>query len=116
MAEPKPFELVARHVAAFNHGVATGDWSAFVDGFAADGEVVFVGAPVGPFAGRDAIRAAYEEQPPDDELRVLDRAVVGGKVVAAYGWARDGGAKAGLMVLTPAGDRLRRLVVTFDQR
>jgi hypothetical protein len=32
----------------------------------------FSGVPVGPFVGKQAIAAAYREQPPDDELRVLE--------------------------------------------
>jgi hypothetical protein len=85
-----------------------------VEGFTPDGEVVFVGAPVGPFRGRFTIAEAYAASPPEDEIRVLEASVVGGEVVAAYGWARDEGRKAGLIVLTPYKRKIQRLVVTFD--
>jgi hypothetical protein len=110
----EPFELLDLHVAAFNHGVQTGDWNPLVEGFVPDGEMVFVGAPAGPYAGRYAIAEAYAASPPDDEIRVLEASVVGGEVVAAYGWSKSDGAKAGLLILTPYKLRLQRLVVTFD--
>lgn len=112
MAEP--FELLDLHVAAFNHGVESGDWNPLVEGFTPDGELVFVGAPAGPFKGRFTIAEAYREQPPDDQIGVLEASVVGGEIVAAYHWRRDEGRKAGLLVLTPYKLKLRRLVVTFD--
>jgi steroid Delta-isomerase len=116
VASPEPFELLNLHVAAFNQGVETGDFEPLVQGFVPDGELVFVGAPAGPFKGRYAISEAYRESPPDDEIRVIEASVVGGEVVAAYGWAKDEGAKAGLLILKPYKLKLQRLVVTFDPR
>jgi hypothetical protein len=112
----EPFELLDLHVAAFNHGVRSGDWNPCVEGFVPDGELVFVGAPAGPFKGRYAIATGYEANPPDDEIRVVEASVVGGEVVAAYGWSRTEGAKAGLMILTPYKLKIQRLVVTLDPR
>jgi hypothetical protein len=45
---------------------------------------------------------------------VLGASIVGGEVVASYGWRRGGGDKAGLMILTPRAGKLRRVVVTFE--
>jgi steroid Delta-isomerase len=47
--------LLEREVQAFNAGVRSGDWSALVELFADDAELEFVGIPVGPFRGREAI-------------------------------------------------------------
>jgi hypothetical protein len=110
----EPFELLDLHVAAFNQGVETGEWDLMVEGFTPDGELVFVGAPAGPYKGRYVIAEAYRENPPDDGILVLEASVVGGEVVAAYSWLKDEGRKAGLLVLTPYKAKLRRLVVTFD--
>jgi hypothetical protein len=112
----EPFELLDLLVAAFNEGVASGDWEHMVESFTPDGELHFVGAPVGPFKGRYTIAEAYREQPPDDEIAVLEASVVGGDVVASYGWRRDEGRKAGLLVLSPYKAKVRRLVVTFEPR
>jgi SnoaL-like protein len=112
-AEPL-LELLDLHVAAFNLGVEAGDWEPMLDGLTPDAELVFVGAPAGPFRGRDAIGDAYRASPPDDEVSVLEASIVGGEVVASYGWRRGGGEKAGLMLLTPREGKLRRVVVTFD--
>jgi len=110
----EPFELLDSHVAAFNQGVETGDWNPMVEGFTPDGELHFVGVEAGPFKGRYPIAEAYREQPPDDEIAILEASVVGGEVVAAYSWRAAEGAKSGLLVLTPYKARIRRLVVTFE--
>jgi hypothetical protein len=60
----------ARHVAAFNDSVLSGDWADFVSGFTSDATMQLVGVPVGPFTGHDAIAAAYASQPPSDTLTV----------------------------------------------
>ncbi len=62
----------SEYIARFNEGVRTGDWSRMLDLLADDCELEFVGIPVGPFRGREAIAAAYREQPPDDEIVLLD--------------------------------------------
>ena len=49
------YEYVARH----NLGVRHGDWEALGECFADDAVLEFEGIPIGPFAGRDAIVAAY---------------------------------------------------------
>jgi hypothetical protein len=85
-----------------------------VDGFAPDAEMAFVGVPVGPFAGRDAIAAAYAERPPDDEIRLLGEPRVDGETVESdYAWAAEG-TRAGRMILTARDDTIARLVVTFE--
>ena len=58
------------YVEAHNAAVRSGDWDAFSRWFADDAEVRFEGVPVGPFRGREEIRAAYESRPPDDEVEV----------------------------------------------
>lgn len=66
----------AAHVAAFDHSVRSGDWAAFAGRFTPDATTCFVGAPAGPFTGREAIAAGYAAQPPTDTLAV-SRAVGG---------------------------------------
>jgi steroid delta-isomerase len=106
--------LLSAHVAAFNAGIRTGDFAAMLEGFAEDAELVFEGVPVGPFRGRESIAAAYREQPPDDEVEILDVEERGEAVVAGYAWRREPGKRAGEMRLTSSGDMITRLVVTFD--
>jgi len=54
------------------------------------------------------------EQPPDDEIDILDVREEDGVVRAGYAWRRDAGMPAGELRLTPVGDRIGRLVVTFE--
>jgi steroid delta-isomerase len=99
------------HVTAFNHGVRTGDWAPMLERFSDDAEMEFVGVPVGPFHGRDAIAEAYRRQPPDDELVVLEDR---GDGTARYAWGKTPDRAAGDLRLTADGERITRLVVTFD--
>jgi steroid Delta-isomerase len=82
--------------------------------FAEDAELAFEGAPVGPFTGRDAIAAAYRDRPPDDTLAVLDVREDGDRIVAGYAWSAEPRVRAGEMRLIRDGDRIRKLVVTFE--
>jgi len=107
-------ELLAEHVERFNGGIRSGDWAPMLELFTDEAELVFVGPPVGPFHGREAIAAAYDAQPPDDEIRVLDERREGGELVAGYAWAREAPKRAGDLRLTERDGRIARLVVTFD--
>ena len=106
---------IGEHVAAFNAGVRLRDWSAMVEEFAPDGELVFAGLPVGPFTGHAAIGEAYRLQGPDDEVRVLGIERDGGELVARYAWASQPTRLAGEMRYDLAPDGVRRLVVSFVQ-
>jgi len=111
---PAAVRLLHGHVLRFNEGVRTGDWRPMLDGFAEDAELVFEGVPVGPFRGRDEIGAAYDGQPPDDELATLVVDDGGDEVTALYAWRKDPGTVAGRMILTPRDGLVARLVVTFE--
>jgi len=109
-----PREIAERHVARFNEGVRSGDWEPMLAGLADEAELRFENVPVGPFAGREAIRAAYVEQPPDDEIVPLgiqerdDRTVV-----VAFAWSRGG---TGRLVLEHERGLVTVLTVVFDER
>jgi len=107
-------DLLADHVRRFNAAVRSGDFSPMLENFADDATMVFEGVPVGPFIGRDAIAEAYREQPPDDELDVLDVRRDGDTLIAGYAWRRAPDVRAGELRLTVDGNRICRLVVTFD--
>jgi steroid Delta-isomerase len=108
--------LLRAHVERFNAGVRTGDWSSMLEQFGDAAEMGFRGIPVGPFSGKEAIAAAYREQPPDDELRILEQRERAGRVEARYAWLAEPDVAAGEMFLTAGDDGLiRELVVTFDR-
>ena len=108
-------DLLRDHVTRFNAGVRTGDWEPMVAGFSDDAEMEFRGVPVGPFVGRVAIATAYREQPPDDELRVLEQRRSDGRIEARYAWLAEPDVAAVEMFLTPDDGVIRKLVVTFDR-
>jgi RimJ/RimL family protein N-acetyltransferase len=105
------YEYVARH----NQGVRTGDWEPLGECFDENARLEFEGVPVGPFAGRDAIVAAYRARPPDDEVRVLEAAETDGGVEACYSWAVAPERQAGRMLVTLRGPAIEQLVVTFEE-
>jgi hypothetical protein len=104
------YEYVARH----NEGVHDREWGPLAECFADEAVLEFEGVAVGPFAGREAIAAAYEQRPPDDEVRIIDAEEQGHTVEARYAWAADPEVQAGRMFLTREGDKVARLVVTFE--
>ena len=100
------------HVRAFNHGVESGDWDAMLNRFAENAEVHFENAPAGPFVGIDAIRAAYRDQPPDDQIQLLGvQENDEHTVVAAFAWLRGG---TGRFVLEHDRGAVTKLTVVFD--
>lgn len=102
------------HIAAFNRAVRSGEWEPFVDLFADDATLVFVGPAAGPYQGRPAIAAAYRDRPPDDTMtRTGEPTVEGDELVVPYRWDTGGGTGALRFVASP-DDRAQRLTVTFD--
>jgi 3-hydroxyisobutyrate dehydrogenase-like beta-hydroxyacid dehydrogenase len=106
--------LVHRHADLFNHAVRSGDFAPMLAEFTDDAEMSFEGAAVGPFLGRDAIAEAYRQQPPDDEIEVLDVRPNGQHIEADYAWRRESGKRAGRMIVEPRDNQIARLVVTFE--
>ena len=98
----------SEYVARFNEGVRSGDWSSMLELLDDDCELEFVGIPVGPFAGRDAIAAAYAAQPPDDEIVLLE----GG---SAYAWAREPEVRAGELLLAELDGRIAKITVVYER-
>lgn len=89
-------------------GVRSGDFGRMVAAFSEDAELAFEGIPVGPFAGREAIAAAYAAQPPDDEIVLLDDD-------GTYAWAKEPETPAGQMLLTERAGEIARLVIRYDR-
>jgi steroid delta-isomerase len=106
--------ILEEHVKRFNAGVRSGDFAPMLVNFGDDATTAFEGVPVGPFVGRDEIAKAYRDQPPDDELDVLDTRRDGDTFIAGYAWRREPDVRAGELRLTVDGARISRLVVTFD--
>jgi hypothetical protein len=104
-------ERAARHVAAFNDSVRSGDWAAFADRFTSDATMRFIGVPVGPFTGREAIAAGYATQPPSDTLTVT-RAVASGDIDRLW-FAWDSGG-TGEMTLHWRDGLIAELTVAFS--
>jgi steroid Delta-isomerase len=112
MSDEPISERAAAHVAAFNGSVRSGEWVGFARRFTTDATMRFVGVPVGPFSGREAIAAAYASEPPSDTLTVV-RAVSSGDV-DELGFAWDSTGATGTMTLRWSGEKVAELTVTFS--
>lgn len=105
-------ERAARHVTAFNDSVRSGEWADFAGRFTPEATMRFVGVPVGPFVGREAIAAGYAAQPPSDTLTVTSAASSGDVDELQFAW--DGDGTTGTMILRWSEDLIAELTVTFD--
>ena len=111
---PASIALLHDYVMVHNECVRTGDWQPLADWFTEDAQLAFEGVPVGPFDGREAIAAAYDAQPPDDEVVIFGTEASSDGVVARYGWLREPGEQAGRMVVTQRDGKIEKLIVTFE--
>jgi hypothetical protein len=112
---PNVHDVLERHVELFNAGVREHDFSGMLSQFADDAALRFYGVPVGPFEGRPAIAAAYRDQPPDDEIRLLDTNDAGSdRVIARYAWAAAPEQMAGRLHLRIRDGLIAELRVTFE--
>jgi hypothetical protein len=98
-------------VDAFNEGVRTGDWQPLLAFCSEDVELEFVGIPVGPCHGRDAVGEAYRVQPPDDELILLEQKA---PAAGVYAWAREPERPAGELHLETAEGLVSRIRVYYE--
>ena len=105
-------DRAAMHVAAFNHSVRSGDWADFAGRFTSDAMMRFVGIPVGPFTGREAIAAGYASQPPSDTLTVTRSVSFSDRDELWFAW--DSSGDTGTMILRWRGDLIAELTVTFS--
>ena len=96
----------------FNSSVRSSDWEPLLKLLTPDAELEFVGIPVGPFVGREAIGEAYRVQPPDDELVLLERH---GDSSAVYAWARQPNPPAGELHLELRDGAIVLIRVLYEQ-
>ena len=102
---------VAQHVMAFNDAVRSGEWPFFAERFTDDATMRFVGVPIGPFKGRDAITAAYLSQPPTATLTVQRVRSDDDSDLIWFRWD-DGG--TGSMTIRWRSHLIAELSVAFD--
>jgi len=112
---PDDIALLHDYVMVHNECVRTGDWKPLVEWFTEGAQLAFKGVRVGPFDGREAIAAAYDAQPPDDEVVIFGTDESGDEVIARYGWLREPGKQAGRMLMTQRDGKIEKLLVTFEE-
>ena len=101
------------HVRRFNHGVREGDFGEMLTHLDQEAEMYFAGVPAGPFIGLAAIADAYRENPPDDEIVLLNASADGEGAAGDYAWRSDSTTPAGRLAIRVADGRITRLEVSF---
>lgn len=102
---------VSEHLEAFNEAVHSGEFGDFAARFSDDAVMSFTGVPVGPFHGRDAIRAGYESMPPDDTMDLIGVDSERDVDTVRFRWSRGG---TGTMTIRWDTDLVAGLEVSFD--
>jgi steroid delta-isomerase len=103
-------ERVRDHANGFNAAVRSGDFGPFLETFADDAVMRFIGVPAGPYVGRAEIARAYAEQPPTDTLTVEEVATEGDVDVVPFRWDRGG---VGTLTVRWAAGLVADLTVAF---
>jgi hypothetical protein len=80
-------EFLHHVVALYNTGVRTRDFSAFVALLTDDAVLDFEGtSEIRPFQGKAAIAQHFDDDPPDDGIRVKRWKETGNEIAAEFGW------------------------------
>lgn len=106
-------QILDRHLAAVNAVAAGGDAEQLAAGLTPDCTMTFEGIPVGPFAGREAVVAAYRTNPPDDQVVVLDSSLGEGRIEATYAWSAEPEKPAGRILLELEDDLVKTWTVDY---
>jgi hypothetical protein len=103
------------YIAAFNAAVEAGDYADFLRRLTDDAVVRFENVPgvgVLEYDGRPSYTAAYEQQPPDDQMDIAGPVEQdGAQALIPFAWRRDG--RRGTILLTLDNDLISRMVVVF---
>lgn len=109
-------EIIERWLAVVNEGVRTGRWTGIEQLLRDDAEMEFVGIPVGPFIGREAIVEAYRTQPPDDAfVRLGAVSHKGPWFVSTYAWSGQPHVPAGEVHLRADPDGIEKVRVLYGR-
>ncbi|MCB9893696.1 MAG: nuclear transport factor 2 family protein [Planctomycetes bacterium] len=109
-------ETLQLYLDVHNSAIDSGDFAPLIALFEPDGELHFVGIEFGPFVGHDAIAAAFRERPPVKKLALNSVTADGNKATAIYATAEKPDERAGTLVLTTEGPRIRRLTISVIKR
>jgi SnoaL-like domain len=104
--------LLEHVVSLYNAGVRTGDFGALVALFTDDGVLEIEGTERGPVTGRTAIREHFEDEPPDDGIRIKRWKQSPSEIAAEFGWTDipEGG---GCLFIAPREGRVARLTIAL---
>lgn len=97
----------------YNAGVRTRDFAPLLSIFTDDAVLDFEGVPErGPIAGIAAITRHFEDDPPDDQIRVKRWKPAGPEIVAEFAWTDipEGG---GCLIVEPRDGRIARLTIAL---
>jgi hypothetical protein len=115
VSEPETHDraLLRAIVHAYNAGVRSGDFSAYLAFFTADAVIEFEGIPDGPLVGMPAIAEHFTNDAPDDEIRIVRDRSEGDRIVAEFVWTDIPETRGGDLIVRFAGDRITYACIAF---
>lgn len=106
-------ELLERCIVAYNTGVRTHDFSGFLALLTEDAVLDFEGVPDrGPLSGKVAIAQHFEDDPPEDQLRIVRWKTNGSHIVAEFSWT-DIPESGGCLLVRPADSHIERITMVL---
>ncbi len=106
-------ELLSELVSLYNAGVRTRNFSGLLALLADDAVFTFEGtSDRGPLVGKPAIAQHFQDDPPDDAVRIVRWKRQGNEIAAQFGWLDipEGG---GCLYVEPRNGRVLRLTIAF---
>lgn len=104
--------LLHTYVAAHNQGVRHGGFSGVASLFTLDARLIFEGLPIPPFEGRTQIAQAFADQPPNDELLLIETWTTNGVQHGRYKWKREPTDPGGVLRIVPRDGLIRKLTIS----
>lgn len=106
-------DFLDHFVSVFNASVRRGNFADFVRLFAGDAVLEYDGIPDPPIEGIAAIARRYQENPPDDEIRVIRWKAQGDRIMAEFRWCDIPEASGGCCIIQLRGGEIAHLTVAF---
>lgn len=105
--------FLAQLASLYNAGVRTRDFRGFLTMLTDDAVLDFEGVSErGPFTGKPAIAQHFQDDPPDDGIRITRWKYEGGEIVAEFSWT-DIPEGAGCLFVEPRDGRAARLTMAL---
>jgi hypothetical protein len=104
-------DLIHSYVTLHNYGIDSGDFDPLLALFHIQAELRFEGVAYPPLRGWQAIAKAFQTDPPDDKLELLNVTENAIRATATFRWRSEPDRVGGTLHLESEGALIKRLVI-----